>query len=88
MSGLVQQLGVAVRQWRESRGWTQEQLAAHAGLNRTYVGEIERGSCIASILTVEKLAQALNVPIALLLTVQPQRASASLTEGEAEKVEK
>ncbi|SAL33570.1 DNA-binding protein [Caballeronia cordobensis] len=88
MSGLVQHLGFAVRQWRESRGWTQEQLAAHAGLNRTYVGEIERGSCIASIVTVEKLAQALEVPIARLLTTQLEQRSASLTDGDAENVEK
>lgn len=67
MSGLVREFGAAVRRLREARGWSQEQLAEHAGLNRSYVGEVERGSAIASIVTVEKLARALQVPIEHLL---------------------
>ncbi|MFB9127468.1 XRE family transcriptional regulator [Paraburkholderia dipogonis] len=67
MSGLVREFGAAVRRLREARGWSQEQLAEHAGLNRSYVGEIERGSAIASIVTVDKLARAFQVPIERLL---------------------
>ena len=60
MSTLVQGFGIAVRQSREARGWSQERLAEHSDLNRSYVGEIERGSVIASLATVEKLAGALG----------------------------
>ncbi|MBN3724568.1 helix-turn-helix domain-containing protein [Burkholderia sp. Ac-20379] len=67
MTQLVRQFGVAVRRLRETRAWSQELLAEHAGLNRSYVGEIERGEVIASLVTVEKLANAFEVPIALLL---------------------
>lgn len=67
MSGLVREFGATVRRFRETRGWSQEQLAEHAGLNRSYVGEIERGSVIASIITVDKLARAFQVPIERLL---------------------
>ena len=67
MSTLVRHFGATVRELREAQGWTQEQLAEYAGLNRSYVGEIERGACIASILTVDKLAKALSVPMARLL---------------------
>jgi XRE family transcriptional regulator, regulator of sulfur utilization len=67
MSTLVKSFGAAVRELREARAWSQEQLAEHAGLNRSYVGEIERGSAIASIVTVDKLAAAFGVPIASLL---------------------
>lgn len=67
MSVLVREFGAAVRRLREARGWSQEQLAEHAGLNRSYVGEIERGSAIASIVTVDKLARAFQVPIERLL---------------------
>jgi XRE family transcriptional regulator, regulator of sulfur utilization len=63
MSTLVKNFGAAVRELREARAWSQEQLAEHAGLNRSYVGEIERGSAIASIVTVDKLAHVLGVPI-------------------------
>lgn len=67
MSGLVREFGAAVRRLRETRGWSQEQLAEYAGLNRSYVGEVERGSAIASIVTVDKLARAFQVPIEHLL---------------------
>lgn len=67
MSGLVRNFGAAVRELRETRAWSQEQLAEHAGLNRSYVGEIERGRVIASIVTVDKLASAFGVPISHLL---------------------
>ncbi|WP_434109527.1 helix-turn-helix domain-containing protein [Paraburkholderia caffeinilytica] len=67
MSVLVRDFGAAVRRLREASGWSQEQLAEHAGLNRSYVGEIERGSAIASIVTLDKLARAFNVPVERLL---------------------
>lgn len=53
--------GLAVRQLREARGWSQEELAAHAALNRSYVGEIERGQVTPSLATLHKLALALQV---------------------------
>ena len=67
MSTLVQTFGTAVRQLREGRGWSQEQLSEHANLNRSYVGEIERGQVIPSIVTAEKLARALGLNVATLL---------------------
>ncbi|ABM35860.1 helix-turn-helix domain-containing protein [Polaromonas naphthalenivorans] len=64
---LVECFGIALRQSREARNWSQEQLAEHSNLNRSYVGEIERGSAIASLATVEKLALALGIsPSALV----------------------
>jgi len=64
---VVEYFGVAVRQLRERRGWSQEQLAAHSNLNRSYVGEVERGHVIASIVTAHKLAFALEMTLAGLL---------------------
>jgi len=63
----VQDFGLAVRQQREARGWSQEQLAAHSQLNRSYVGEIERGQVAPSLVTLHKLAQALEVRATELL---------------------
>jgi len=65
---LIENFGIAVRQLREVRGWSQEELAERSNLNRSYVGEIERGRVIASILTAQKLASALEINIASLLT--------------------
>lgn len=59
--------GLILRKKRRCRGWSQEVLAELANLNRTYVGEIERGSVIPSIVTLEKLARALHTTPAELL---------------------
>ena len=64
---LVQSFGAGVRALRKARGWSQERLAENSNLNRSYIGEIERGSVIASLVTLEKLAAALKLtPSALL----------------------
>ncbi|BEU95323.1 helix-turn-helix domain-containing protein [Acidovorax sp. DW039] len=68
MTTLVKGFGIAVRQSREAQGWSQERLAEQSDLNRSYVGEIERGSVIASLHTVEKLASALGVAPSVLVT--------------------
>jgi XRE family transcriptional regulator, regulator of sulfur utilization len=69
MNAIVRDFGATVRRLREAKAWSQERLAEHAGLNRTYVGEVERGTVIASIVTAEKLARALGVHVSELLVV-------------------
>jgi transcriptional regulator with XRE-family HTH domain len=68
MNALVESFGIGVRQLREAQGWSQERLAEHSDLNRSYVGEIERGCAIASLVTVEKLALALKLTPSALVT--------------------
>ena len=68
MKSFVEDFGVAVRQLREAKGWSQEQLAERSDLNRSYVGEIERGRVISSIVTAQKLAGALEINLTGLLT--------------------
>lgn len=36
-------LGQRIRAKRKEIGWTQEELAHHAGLDRSYIGGVERG---------------------------------------------
>ena len=67
MITLVRSFGIAVRQSRELAGWSQEALAERSSLNRSYVGEIERGRAIASLQTVEKLALAIEVSASTLV---------------------
>jgi transcriptional regulator with XRE-family HTH domain len=59
--------GRAVRELRETQGWSQEQLAENADLNRSYLGEVERGVKTPSLATVEKLAFALQVSLSTLV---------------------
>lgn len=67
MSTVISSFGLALRQLRIQRGWSQELLAGRAELNRSYVGEIERGEVVVSLLTLEKLALALGISMTTLL---------------------
>jgi transcriptional regulator with XRE-family HTH domain len=67
MTKLCVFFGLTVRQLREAQGWSQETLAEKAQLNRSYVGEIERGKVIPSLITLDKLASALGLKISDLL---------------------
>ncbi|MEX2126094.1 MAG: helix-turn-helix transcriptional regulator [Woeseia sp.] len=57
---ILREFGDRVRSAREARSWTQEDLAAEAGLDRTYIGGIERGERNLALLNVNKLAVALG----------------------------
>jgi transcriptional regulator with XRE-family HTH domain len=61
-------LGRRIRQIRRTQGISQEELAHRSGLDRSYVGCIERGERNVSIDNITSLARALDVPIATLLT--------------------
>ena len=50
-----------VRRYRESKGLTQQELADLANLHRNYILSIEKGDRNLSILTLEKIAKALNI---------------------------
>ncbi len=53
---------------RVVHGWSQETLALNAGLDRTFVGAIERAERNITLATAEKLAEALGMTVADLLT--------------------
>lgn len=57
---LTREFGLAIRRLREARGWSQERLAEAADMNRSYIGEVERGAAIPSLITIDKLAAALG----------------------------
>ena len=56
----------AANLWRErkARGLSQRALAQRAGLDRTYVGSVERGERNVSIDNIERLAEALGIELA------------------------
>ena len=59
--------GQVVRQQRELLGWSQETLADKAQLNRSYLGELERGESVPSLTTMDKLASAFRLKLSVLI---------------------
>lgn len=67
-SDVLKIFGEKVRLLRVKQNLSQEELAFRAGLHRTYIGMIERAEKNITLLNIEKLAKALNVSIAELLS--------------------
>ncbi|HEV2813192.1 MAG TPA: helix-turn-helix transcriptional regulator [Solirubrobacteraceae bacterium] len=59
--------GAAVRARRKELGWSQEGLAAEAGLHRNYVGAIERGERNVALNNILRISRVLRVPAATLI---------------------
>lgn len=56
-----------MRAMRLARGLSQESFAAECGLDRTYIGGIERGERNVALRNIEVIAKALDVSIQELL---------------------
>jgi transcriptional regulator with XRE-family HTH domain len=61
-------LGKNVRRLRQQKGLTQEELAFEAEIDLTYVGGLERGKRNPSLIVMARIADALSVPLAKLLS--------------------
>ncbi len=55
--------GERVREERLKQGLSQEELAARAGVHRTYIGMIERAEKNITLANIEKIAKALGLPM-------------------------
>lgn len=59
-------LGTRIRELRSRRGWSQEGFADRCGLDRTYVGGIERGERNLAVINLLRIARTLEVPVGTL----------------------
>lgn len=67
-----ERFGFAVKVRRDELGLTQEELAERAKIHRTYLSDIERGSRNVSLLNIELLAKALDMPLSQLFLLVEQ----------------
>lgn len=64
---ITELFGLNVKHFRVLNSLTQESLADLSGLHRTYIGSIERGERNITLNNANKIAQALSVPLSVLL---------------------
>jgi len=67
-----ERFGSAVRSRREALGLTQEAFAERAGIHRTYLSDVERGTRNVSLLNVERVAEALAMKVSELFRAVEQ----------------
>ena len=60
-------LGMLIREKRESMSLTQVELAKRAGVDRNYIGMVERGERNPSYLSLQKIAVGLGIQVAELI---------------------
>jgi len=60
---LAEAFGAAVRRLRALKGFSQEGFAHHAGISRTYMSEVERGTTNVSLETLNRVAIGLGISI-------------------------
>ncbi|SIS62096.1 helix-turn-helix domain-containing protein [Alicyclobacillus vulcanalis] len=76
--------GARVRAIRQSRGWSQQELAMRAGVSTPHISSIERDKRRPSLDYAKRLADALGVPLEVLCdadtTYEPKRMRDSVYE--------
>lgn len=64
---ILERFGERVRELRKAKGWSQEKFAHQCGLDRTYMGGVERGERNLALRNIERLAAALGISIERLM---------------------
>lgn len=57
----LKKFGARVRALRQKAGYSQESFALEIGLDRTYVGSVERGERNLALLNIRKIARGLHM---------------------------
>ena len=63
MKDVEKRFGKRVRELRQAKGLSQEELAHRAGVHRTYLGGIERGERNPALRNIAALAEALGLTL-------------------------
>lgn len=68
MDNITNQLGNRIRTIRTALGISQEELAFKSGISAAHLGQIERGLKAPTIITIDKIAKALNISLPILFS--------------------
>lgn len=60
-SPLLKAFGNAVREYRKAQGFSQEGFAHYCGLDRSYMGGVERGERNVTLANIERIIAALHM---------------------------
>lgn len=76
-------LGMAIREARARRGFSQEALADEAGMHRNQIGAIERGEANPTFWSVLNLVTGLALALSEVIELYERQLAAALSEGVA-----
>ena len=64
---ITELIATRIRECRMELGLSQEELGHRCGLHRTYIGSIERSEKRVTVVTLHRIAQALEKPLTYFL---------------------
>lgn len=67
---ITELIATRIRECRMELGLSQERLGHRCGLHRTYIGSIERGEKHVTVVTLYRIAQALEKPLTYFLDLR------------------
>ena len=70
MKTIEKRFGERVRELRQAKGLSQEELAFRAKVHRTYLGGIERGERNPALKNITAIAEALDVTLSELFKLE------------------
>ncbi len=73
MKTIEERFGHRIRELREAKGLSQEELAFKVGVHRTYLGGIERGERNPSLKNIDLIANALEISLAELFLFEKRK---------------
>ncbi|WP_432665722.1 helix-turn-helix transcriptional regulator [Wukongibacter baidiensis] len=89
MSDLSKIIGKRIKSLRKDKGFSQEELAHLANINRSFMGEIERGEKSPTLGSLEKITNALEISFEELFRyIQPCQSNKDKTKNLSVIIEK
>jgi transcriptional regulator with XRE-family HTH domain len=64
---ITRAFGLRVREFRVSKGLSQEELAERCDLHRTFIGRVERGETNITLVSIHKVAKGLGISASALV---------------------
>ena len=71
-ANVLEELGNRIREKRKALGWTQEELAHKADIDRSYIGGVERGERNLTFTVLCEISSALRCDVATLTKGLPE----------------
>jgi len=65
-NNILDKVGIRIRQFRQSKGLSQEKFALSIDMDRTYLASIENGKRNVSIVNIKKIADGLGISLSEL----------------------
>jgi len=82
MKEILATFGARLKALRKERKMTQEEVAKKLGLHNSYIGLLERGERIPSLITLERVASYFGIKTSDLIVEEQKRQKLSLKQKE------